>query len=223
MKRYVSMDEISDGRLYGPNDMVKADCHQCSGCSQCCYDCVDTIILSPIDACRMSLGLQKPFYTLVEKEVQLQVVDGIVLPNVMREKERGCCVFLDAQGRCSIHAFRPDLCRLFPLGRYYENGDFKYFLQVGQCAHPRTKVKVSKWIDTPNQRENKGYVLRWHDLLNRMEEVLAGRPEDDFRREFNLEMLRLFYMEPYDTALDFYSQFAGRAEIFEKRLAEESR
>lgn len=36
MERNVSMDEISDGRLYGLNDMVKADCRDCEGCSACC-------------------------------------------------------------------------------------------------------------------------------------------------------------------------------------------
>ena len=29
MKRQVTMEEISDGRLYDANDMVKADCHDC--------------------------------------------------------------------------------------------------------------------------------------------------------------------------------------------------
>ena len=29
MRREVSMEEISDGKLYDSNDMVKADCHDC--------------------------------------------------------------------------------------------------------------------------------------------------------------------------------------------------
>ena len=33
---------------------------------------------------------------------------------------------------------------------YYEAGDFSYFLQVHECSMKnRTKVKVSKWLDTP--------------------------------------------------------------------------
>ena len=32
MERNVSMDEISDGKLYGLNDMVRADCGGCKGC-----------------------------------------------------------------------------------------------------------------------------------------------------------------------------------------------
>ena len=35
MKRKIDMSEISDGKLYTANDMVRADCHDCEGCSAC--------------------------------------------------------------------------------------------------------------------------------------------------------------------------------------------
>ena len=40
MEREIDMKEVSDGRLYGPRDMVKADCGGCAGCSQCCEMCI---------------------------------------------------------------------------------------------------------------------------------------------------------------------------------------
>ena len=46
MERNVSMDEISDGRLYGLNDMVKADCRDCEGCSACCRGMGTSIAVS---------------------------------------------------------------------------------------------------------------------------------------------------------------------------------
>ncbi len=36
MKREIDWKEISDGKLYSLNDMVKADCGDCKGCSACC-------------------------------------------------------------------------------------------------------------------------------------------------------------------------------------------
>lgn len=36
MRREVTLEEISDGRLYDANDMVKADCQDCKGCHDCC-------------------------------------------------------------------------------------------------------------------------------------------------------------------------------------------
>ena len=36
MERRIDLAEISDGKLYGAEDMVKADCGDCEGCSACC-------------------------------------------------------------------------------------------------------------------------------------------------------------------------------------------
>ena len=38
MKRQVTMEEISDGKLYTSNDLVKADCGDCEGCHACCTE-----------------------------------------------------------------------------------------------------------------------------------------------------------------------------------------
>ena len=38
MRREVTLEEISDGRLYDANDMVKADCQDCKGCHDCCLN-----------------------------------------------------------------------------------------------------------------------------------------------------------------------------------------
>ena len=35
MERRIDLAEISDGKLYGAEDMVKADCGDCEGCSAC--------------------------------------------------------------------------------------------------------------------------------------------------------------------------------------------
>ena len=57
---------------------------------------------------------------------------------------------------------RPSFCRLFPLGRFYENGGFKYFLQIHECKKTsRSKIKVKKWIDT-DFRQYEKFVADWH-------------------------------------------------------------
>ena len=56
MKREVSMSDISDGRLYSNNDMVKAGC---SGCGGCCKGMGQSIVLDPLDMFRMTNGLKK--------------------------------------------------------------------------------------------------------------------------------------------------------------------
>lgn len=215
MKRNVALDEISDGRLYGLNDMVKADCHGCQGCSRCCRGMGNSIILDPLDGYRLAKGLQKQLQELIGNAVELNVVDGVILPNLRMAGEEEACTFLNEEGRCSIHAFRPGICRLFPLGRYYENGSFKYFLQTGECTEKvRSKVKVSKWIDTPDLARNQTFVNTWHYLLNQVEELVNGSEDDDFRKNLNMFLLNTFYLTPYDNTGDFYGQFEERLKQF---------
>lgn len=62
MIRNCSLEEISDGKLYSENDMVKADTNQCQGCnSVCCHGMGDSIVLDPYDICRLTRQLQMPF------------------------------------------------------------------------------------------------------------------------------------------------------------------
>ena len=57
MLRNVSLEEISDGRLYGLNDMAKLGCNDCAGCSSCCRGMGNTIVLDPYDVWRLTGGL----------------------------------------------------------------------------------------------------------------------------------------------------------------------
>ena len=118
MEREIDMKEVSDGRLYGLRDMVKADCGGCAGCSQCCESMGSTIILDPYDVWRLTAGLQVSFEALLQDKLELNLVEGIILPNMKTSGENERCGFLNGEGRCSIHALRPGFCRIFPLGRF---------------------------------------------------------------------------------------------------------
>lgn len=220
MKRNVTLAEISDGRLYGNNDMVKADCHGCKGCSRCCRGMGSSIVLDPYDVYRLQQGLGLDLSGLLGmQKVELNVVDGMILPNLKMVGAEEKCAFLNEEGRCSIHANRPGICRLFPLGRYYENGDFKYFLQTGECTDTnRSKVKVSKWIDTPDLAANHEFICNWHYFLNELEEIVGDLEDMELGKRMNMLMLQMFYMNPYDGERDFYGQFKERMERFRSLL-----
>lgn len=216
MKRQVSLEEISDGRLYGKNDMVKAGCGGCKGCSSCCGGMGNSVILDPYDVYRLTKGLSRSFESLLAAEVELNVADGIILPNLNMSGEEEKCRFLDAQGRCAVHAYRPGICRLFPLGRYYETDDqgrrtFRYFLQVRECPAPnKTKVKISKWIDTPELVRYEAFVNEWHYFLEDVQQRIAEEEKEEAVKNINMFLLKLFYMKPYETDRDFYPQFEER-------------
>ena len=146
-------------RKYGLNDMVKADCRDCAGCSACCRGMGNSILLDPLDVYRLTKNLHKSFVQLMEDVVALHVEGGLVLPGMQMNAEDKC-PFLNAEGRCSIHAFRPGLCRTFPLGRNYEDGELTYFLLEGACPKTdKVKVKVEKWIATPSLEVNQKFLV----------------------------------------------------------------
>ncbi|MBQ2744048.1 MAG: YkgJ family cysteine cluster protein [Lachnospiraceae bacterium] len=206
MKRNVNINEISDGKLYGLNDMVKAGCDGCRDCSACCQGMGKTVVLDPIDIYRLTSNLACTFEQLLSDKVELNVVDGIVLPNLKMDGSSEKCRFLNEEGRCSIHSFRPGICRLFPLGRIYEDGSFKYFLQVNECSKKnKTKVKVKNWIDTPDIKEYEKFVTDWHYMLKSLESVLEVSDEA-VARQISMYVLSEFYMEPYNDSLPIYAQ-----------------
>ena len=97
---------------------------RCNACSRCCRD--KTIQVNPYELARLSRGLGLPV-----AEVVVRYTDGGVH---LRRREDGRCVFLGAAG-CSVHADRPLVCRLYPLGRIV-GPDSEEF--VDAAPHPET-------------------------------------------------------------------------------------
>lgn len=212
MRRDVSLEEISDGKLYELNDMVKADCHQCIGCSDCCKGMGESIVLDPLDVYRLCINLNKTAEELLSQEIALGIMDGNILPYLQMRGRDERCIFLNEEERCSIHDFRPGICRIFPLGRFYENHSFRYFLQVHECKKQnRSKIKVRKWIDIPDAKRYEAFVSDWHYFLKDVQEVLERSEEDsELIKNLNMYVIRRFYMTPYDREKDFYEQFYER-------------
>lgn len=220
MLRDINLDEISDGRLYTSNDMAKTDCKGCDGCSACCHGMGSSIVLDPLDVCRLSQGLQQPVNRLLAGPLELHVVDGIILPNLKMTGTEEACSFLDSDGRCSIHAFRPGICRMFPLGRFYENHAFKYFLQIHECPKTdRTKVKIKKWLDTPNLKTYETYISDWHFFLKDLQDYVMKLASDQTQTDsdntvktISMHVLTQFYLTPYQPDGNFYDEFYARLE-----------
>ncbi len=220
MLRDCDLSEISDGKRYQLTDMVKADCDGCKGCSDCCHGMGNSVILDPLDFYRISSRLGLRFEALLGDKLELNIVDGVILPNLrMADNEDEACAFLDAEGRCSIHSDRPGICRIFPLGRVYEEGSFSYILQTHECKKAnKSKVKVGKWIDTPDIKRNQSFIQDWHDFLKDVQAELLMRGEDTYIKKITMQILQCFYVEPYMQDADFYQQFYKRLEQMKRMI-----
>lgn len=221
MIRNCSLEDISDGKLYGENDMVKADTGSCSGCkSVCCHGMDNTIKLDPYDIFRLTTGLGMTFEQLMNDKIELNVVDGTILPNLKMAEGKNQCSFLNEENRCDIHTMRPGICRLFPLGRYWEDEThFKYILQTGQCHKSNlTKIKVKKWLDTPDLDTYNKFVTAWHQYLKQTQAAMKELSEEQIRI-LNMYTLKTFYMMPYKADEEFYGQFYDRLDAARRTLA----
>ena len=202
------------GKLYGNNDMVKIDCHDCKGCSSCCRDMGQSIWLDPYDIYQMTIQLKKTFEELLSQEIELHVEEGLILPNIRMVGEgEPKCSFLNAAGRCEIHAVRPGFCRLFPLGRNYESGKLTYFILDDACPAPlKSKIKINKWLSVPRIKEYEAFLIEWHGLTKKLRETYAANIDNEaIIKAINMQFLQIFYIAPYNEE-DFYLQFAERFE-----------
>ena len=74
------LDEISDGKLYDIEDIVKADTCGCDGCNDCCCDVGDLVVLTPFDVYEMVSFLDIAFDELLHDKIVLRENNKISLP-----------------------------------------------------------------------------------------------------------------------------------------------
>ena len=204
--------DISDGKLYSANEMAKISCHDCAGCSSCCRDMGESIWLDPYDMYQLTKNLGKTIEALLEKEIELHVEEGLILPNIkMVGEQEPACGFLNEEGRCSIHDFRPGFCRLFPLGRNYEGDKLTYFVLKDACPAPnKSKVKINKWLGLPNLKAYEKFLVEWHALTKMLRAYYEEHMQEEaVIKAINMKFLQIFYLTSYEEE-DFYEVFQMR-------------
>lgn len=86
--------------------------YACQRCSRCCRD--KLIQVNPYEIARLarSLGLSTTEFIRLHLEPEHPY---------LRRQDDGACVFLGPEG-CTVHAHRPLVCRVYPLGRHVLSG-----------------------------------------------------------------------------------------------------
>lgn len=230
MIRDVNFEEISDGFIYEPDDLVNVGCGECMGCSDCCRITGDSIILDPYDIYNLCKGLGRSFEDMMEKEIEIRLVNNLILPNLITYDENNPlkeekCAFLNEENRCSIHSFRPGYCRLFPMGRLYDEKGMHYFLQVNECTKKdieRYPVRLRDWIGIENLSQYETFVVSWHDFCKKMGEALSNVNNPDKKTYIARYILQIFYVDPYKTGVAFWDQYDLRlkkaTKIYEEKV-----
>ena len=74
----------------------------------------------------------------------------------------------------------------------------------------RSKVKVRKWIDTPDLKRYEQFIMDWHYFLEETAEKIRMITDEEQQKKVLMYVLNLFYIQPYDSSMDFYEQFGQR-------------
>ena len=213
MLRYEDINEISDGKIYSAEDIVQIDTDGCNGCSHCCEsDMGHSIVLTPYDIYQMTAATGMSFDDLlVGYYIEMSMIDGIVLPNLKMDQG---CRFLE-NGRCSIHQHRPGICRLFPLGRIYQDSGFGYFIQVGECPKAdKGDVRISDWLGIDRLDDNTRFINKWHGFVKYEMKKIS-----EIREMSGYEIQRLRSMD--EGSLVEYAGIMDEAELLEQMTLEE--
>lgn len=209
---------METGRLLDIQDMARIGCNDCRGCHACCQEMGNSVVLTPYDVYALSRHLQISADTLFEEWLTLSVVDGLIQPSMAMNGAGERCHALDALGRCSIHSVRPAICRLFPLGRQYTETGIKYFVLDKACpAKAKTKVRISKWVEDPDFKEQEAFLLQWHAFKKQCMAKLEAQTEESFHGQLCMYVLQLFFRKPY-TEGAFYEEFLERLREAEEVL-----
>ena len=200
-------------REFDHNELVKIECHDCAGCHACCQDMGQSVALTPWDVYMLCDNMGMSFEELLGGCIEIHLEEGIVTPNLTMvtksESAIPACGFLNEQHRCSIHAFRPGICRLFPLGRNYYEDKVTYFVLEDACpAEGKSKIKISKWLGIEQIKSYERFLVAWHNYLKECRARMMEAPE--LAKDINMDILTRFYNTPYEG--DFYEEVFSRME-----------
>ena len=219
MKTNVDLSTLSDGKIYELFDLAPTDTQGCTGCSECCHGIGETAQLNPYDVYAIGKALNLQFDDLINYRIQIQPFNRFKMPylKMMGSNER--CSFLNNSGRCEIHAHRPDVCRLFPLGRAYSQDDFAYFFQPDACVKTDLlPITVSKWISIDRYEENRVFLLNWRQVLKAFDFKLRFVYDTAEKETLMNDFLAAFYGDLLASEDDFYGAYYKALPEAKKKL-----
>lgn len=145
--------------------------YACGRCSRCCHH--KGIALNPYEVLRLA---RHEGLTTTEFLARFSDRAGTQL----KQRAGGACVFLGAEG-CGVHADRPLVCRIYPLGRHISPEDEETFSELE--PHPQTEGRygtqgtVGDYLDAqgaePFIRAADRYLNLFRELADSLAEQVA--------------------------------------------------
>lgn len=187
----------------------------CNCCGDCCKN-RDDILVNPYDIFRLSKGLNISDSQLLQMYCEVYIGSTSKIPLVRICFPGGVCSFLK-NDKCSVHSFKPSVCKLYPLGRGMvgESGDVFYFKQDVSCGGKDTQL-VKDWVKDLDEKVFIKWSTSFFKLMTDKNYKLLVEKftscEEEVYKMFFYSVFDILYLH-YDTRFDFLPQLD---EHFEK-------
>ena len=161
------MDKAVESKPQARQERFGYVCHRCL---RCCHH--KRIQLNPYEVARLARNRGQ---TTTQFRADA-TVDGA--GTVLKQTESGACVFLGAEG-CMVHADRPLVCRLYPLGRHVTIGEEERFSHVQ--PHPLSEGEYNRVGTIADFLEEQGaapFIEAADDYLKWLDTALSALTRD---------------------------------------------
>lgn len=206
----------------------------CTECGKCCINRED-ILLTPRDLFRAAAALKLYLMEFVKKYCETYIGQDSRIP-IIRLKPQGSvkrCPLLKDR-RCSIHAAKPGVCAMFPVGRaiaidkasYNEQGILKsqiqFILNPISCGDRSETHTVREWLTSFGIDPEDSFFLKWHSFVSEasafIHKVEARFTEEDMRTLWTAIYIHAYL--DYDPEKDFMEQFENNMDQLMKPIRE---
>lgn len=188
----------------------------CTECGECCKRRED-IMLSPYDLNRIARYLGVEIGKVIEDYCTCYIGGSSKLPVVIMNMEghEKKCPFLK-YGKCKIHAAKPTVCALFPLGRLGTEEDYsiRYVLQHVECGTEDEQHTVREWLGEFGLTESEAWFREWQKTILQLSKRVRGIAASLTEKALSMlgeGLLNVLYVN-YCKEQDFMEQFHSNSQ-----------
>ena len=193
----------------------------CTMCGKCCINRED-ILLTPKDIYGMSKELAVKPEEFFERYCETYIGDSSRIP-IVRLKPRGAikkCPLLKDR-KCLVHASKPAVCAMFPIGRClrltrygnpleeFATERIEYIFTDPGCGDDTETHTVREWLQDFHIPEEDEFFIKWHQIVFELGSCFREAEEKKYSDRLDMLWMVTFiglYLS-YDTQKDFLSQF----------------
>lgn len=201
------LQEIMDS-VMEPEDTFRFSCNMCGNCCRCRSEPIN---VTGFDLFRLAQGLGVTPKEVMIKYLRPEISGNSNIPGLLLdERLDGSCRFL-RKGVCTVQAFKPIVCAVFPIGRFYNALDEKIhymrrYVPVECGGKDGKEWTLREWIKSWGLDRWDAESIAWSKLLLTAASCIQQmKPSTLVQGDFISFVMDSLYLQ-YDTSQPYAEQ-----------------